>query len=71
MKSWKIPYRTILIVIALLVIPIGLVAVLYPILPVIQVPRLGPGGHYFKTVDKHVYYLLALIPIYFYYRIKK
>ena len=39
MKSSEIHYQTILIAAALLVIPIGVVAVLYPILPVIQVPR--------------------------------
>jgi uncharacterized membrane protein len=71
MISRKINYRSILIIIALLVIPIVLVAVLYPILPVIQVPRLGLNGRYLKTVDKHVYYLLALIPIFIYYRLKK
>jgi uncharacterized membrane protein len=71
MKTLKIHYQTILIALALLVIPIGLVAALYPILPTIQVPRIGVSGRYFKTVDKHVYYLLALIPIYFYYQLKK
>jgi hypothetical protein len=71
MKSSNIHYQTILIVIALLVIPIGLIALLYPILPAIQVPRIGLSGRYLKTVDKHAYYLLALIPIYIYYRLKK
>jgi hypothetical protein len=70
MKSHKINYRSILIIIALLAIPIVLVAILYPILPVIQVPRIGLNGRYLKTVDKHVYYLLALIPIFIYYRLK-
>jgi hypothetical protein len=71
MKSSNIHYQTILIVLALMVIPLGLIAALYPILPVIQVPRIGLSGRYFKTADKHVYYLLALIPVYFYYRLKK
>ena len=71
MKSRKINYRNVLIFIALLVIPIVLVAIFYPILPVFQVPRIGPNGRYLKTVDKHVYYLLALIPVFIYYRLKK
>jgi hypothetical protein len=71
MKSKKIHYQTILIVLALLVIPLGLIAALYPILPVIQVPRIGLSGRYYKTIDKHVYYLLALIPVYIFYWLKK
>jgi hypothetical protein len=70
MNSRKINYRSVLISIALVAIPIALVAILYPILPVIQVPRLGLNGRYLKIVDKHVYYLLALIPIFIYYRLK-
>lgn len=71
MKTRKINYRGILIAFAILVIPVGLMAILYPILPTIQVPRLGLNGPYVKTVDKHVYYLIALIPIFLYFRLKK
>jgi len=62
MEFRKINHRTILTSIALLVIPIALVAILFPILSIIQVPRLGLNGRYLKTVDKHVYYLLVMIP---------
>lgn len=71
MKSRKINYRTILIYAALLIIPITLVVILYPSLPIIRVPRLGLRGSYIKAVDKHVYYLMALIPAFVYYRLKK
>jgi len=40
MEFRKINHRTILTSIALLVIPIALVAILFPILPIIQVPAL-------------------------------
>jgi hypothetical protein len=70
MKTFKINARVLWINAALLLIPIALVAVLYPILPVLHVPRLGLNGSYLKTVDKHVYYLLAIIPIVIYHRLK-
>jgi hypothetical protein len=44
MNSRKINYRSILVNIALLAIPIALVTILYPSSPVIQVPRLGLNG---------------------------
>jgi hypothetical protein len=71
LKSRKISYRSILINFALLAIPIILVAILYPNLPILKVPRLGFNGSYIKTVDKHIYYLLALIPITLYNRFNK
>jgi hypothetical protein len=70
MKPPKIAIRSILTDGALLLIPILLIAVLYPILPVLQVPRLGINGSYLKTVDKHVYYLFALLPIFICHRLK-
>jgi hypothetical protein len=71
MKSRKINYRSILINLAFLVIPIILVALFYPYLPVIQMPKIGINGPYIRTMDKHVYYLLALIPIFAYNRLKR
>jgi hypothetical protein len=71
MKTRKINYRSILIYLALLVIPIVLIALLYPILPVIQLPHLDVNGPIIRTLDKHVYYILALIPIFVYSRIKR
>jgi hypothetical protein len=71
MKSRKINYRAILINLALMVIPILLVALLYPILPVIQLPHLDVNDPTIRTLDKHVYYILALIPIFVYYKIKR
>jgi uncharacterized membrane protein len=70
LKSRKINDRSILINLALLVIPVVLIAILYPHLPVIQLPHLGPNGSTIRTMDKHFYYLLALIPIIVYTRLK-
>jgi hypothetical protein len=71
MKSRKINYRSILIYLALLLIPILLIVVLYPILPVIQLPHLDVTGPTIRTLDKRLYFILAFIPIFVYYRIKR
>ena len=65
MKTRKINYKSILINVALLVIPFVLIAILYPVLPVITLPHLDVTGPTIRTTDKHVYYLLALIPIFY------
>jgi hypothetical protein len=62
--------RTVLIVVVLLAVPIVLIALFYPSLPVISVPRLGTSGHYMKEIDKRLYYVAALIPAILYLRLK-
>jgi hypothetical protein len=62
--------RTALIVVVLLIVPIALIALAYPALPVIQVPRLGTSGHYMKEIDKRLYFVLGLIPAILYLRLK-
>jgi hypothetical protein len=54
-----------------LAVPILLVTILYTILPALEVPRLGLNRLYIKTLDIHIYYLLALIPVILYNRLKK
>lgn len=61
MKPLKTIYRSLLIYAVLLVVPILLMAILFPCLPVIQLPRLGLNGSYVMTLDKYFYYLLVLI----------
>ena len=63
MKSPRIDDPNAPTIMALLATPIGVVTVLYPILPVIHVPRLGLDGPSFKTAGLLVHYLMALLPI--------
>jgi len=71
MKSPRIDRRTLWIGIALVAVPVLLVALLYPLLPTLIVPRLGLNGAYDRIVPKPVYFLLALIPVFVYFRLKK
>ena len=60
-----------MIALAILVIPLVLVVIFYPALPILQLPRIGLSGSYVKTADKHVHYILALIPVVLYLRLSR